>query len=488
MVSLFVMLAHASALAGPRRVVLQIDGETTDIPSQSCREARASGLDWAQVRLASDTPPPLVEPQLPDVVFNVDADEGKPSELPPGQNSFDPNELPPQLLEGDAVDLWRVGEVMRRAAAGERVRMTFFGASHTGGDYWTGHIRRVLQTRYGDGGHGFVLPAALYAGYRGNDVNLCSSDGWFPDYAGAPNSRRDGLLGLGMTVTAESASDFGWIETTQTNPHGQQVDRYQIFALGQPEGGGLAVAVDTLTPHILQTSQPEQGLVHAMVEVPRGGHRLTLSPVGDGPVQLFGVSMEQQGPGVVVDAIGVRGRQARHMLQWNPQLATEMLSMLSPDLVVLAYGTNEAADSDYDMTAYAGDLRQALQQMRQGAPHAACVLVGPSDRGVYTRGRRNPPSIYERTEPVAQVQREVAPEFGCVFWDWQQATGGPGSMIAWRESEPALAARDLIHFSAAGYAHSAARFVDALDLAARTPLQLLELSDEPSTEAEPPAE
>ncbi len=67
---------------------------------------------------------------------------------------------------------------------------------------------------------------------------------------------------------------------------------------------------------------------------------------------------------------------------------------------------------------------------------------------------------------IAEVQREVAPEFGCVFWDWQQATGGEGSMIAWRFTQPPLAAKDLIHFSGAGYIHSAEKFIAALDDAA----------------------
>ena len=70
--------------------------------------------------------------------------------------------------------------------------------------------------------------------------------------------------------------------------------------------------------------------------------------------------------------------------------------------------------------------------------------------------------IWDRTAHVAQVQREVGPEFGCATWDWQAATGGPGSMIAWALREPAYASRDLIHFSRAGYEWSAERFLEAL--------------------------
>ena len=52
---------------------------------------------------------------------------------------------------------------------------------------------------------------------------------------------------------------------------------------------------------------------------------------------------------------------------------------------------------------------------------------------------------------------------GCVFWDWQQAQGGEGSMIAWLYTDPPLAAKDLIHHTSAGYIHIAERFIEALD-------------------------
>ena len=58
-----------------------------------------------------------------------------------------------------------------------------------------------------------------------------------------------------------------------------------------------------------------------------------------------------------------------------------------------------------------------------------------------TKGYR----VWDRTALVAEVQRQVAPEFRCVFGAWQ-ATGGEGSMVAWHSSRPSLGKEDLIHF------------------------------------------
>lgn len=405
---------------------------------------------------ASPTPSPAIT--LDQASVDVGALRGR-----------DPRTLPPQPLEGPAEVLRPIREVWRRGDRGEPLRLSFFGASHTGGDWWTGRIRRVLQDRWGDRGHGFVLPAALYPGYRASDVNLCRTAGWESDWVGKRRGRHDGLLGFaGMSVTSSDPQDFGWVETTVTNPHGRSVSAFDVYTLGQPEGGTLTYVVDDAEPGTLSTKAIEPMLQRTRLLVADGPHRLALGPAGDGEVRLFGVSMERDGPGVIVDAMGIRGRQARTWLDWNWDLAGQGIATLDPDLVVLAYGTNEAANTRYDMDAYRKDLHAVLDRVRSAVPWStACILVGPSDR-VKDRGRGRY-QVWERTAEVAQVQREVAPLHGCAFWDWQAAMGGPGSMLTWRMQDPPLAARDLIHHSKDGYELVADRFLVALDALALDP-------------------
>ena len=411
-------------------------------------------------REALDLPPPeIASADVPSMTSG-----GEPETPPPplpDHPAARPDDLPAQPLEGPPDVLAAVRDVFARGDAGERVRLSFYGASHTSADWWTGQIRRTLQDRWGDLGHGFILPAALYSGYRGQDVNLCRTDGWRSDWAGRRSGRDDGLLGFaGMSVSSDDPDDFGWLQTTVTNPHGRRVERYEIFSLRQPGGGTLAVQVDDRPAAAISTAGNRVGLQQTRIEVPDGPHRMTLRPVGDGEVRLFGVSMERAGGGAIVDTMGIRGRQAKDWLAWNDALFAEGLSALRPDLVVLAYGTNEAADSRYDLSDYATDLAAVLEKMRTALPDAACVLVGPSDR---TKRRRGVWTTWQRTALVAEVQRQVAPRYGCAFWDWQQATGGPGSMRVWQQLAPPFAARDGIHFVKPGYLWSADRFLAALE-------------------------
>ncbi|MBN1335069.1 MAG: hypothetical protein JXB39_03815 [Deltaproteobacteria bacterium] len=440
-------------------VVLQVP-EADGPGNLTCEEARArTAVQRPESRprrsgIVKVVPPdPTAMPQVLIRDRQVDA-----AALPGAR----PEALPLQPLEGQSEVLARISHVIRRGDGGQRVRLTFYGASHTEGDHWTGRIRRVLQDRWGDLGHGFVLPAAPFAGYRGQDVNLCRSEGWFGDWASRSSGRGDGLLGLaGVSVSSSDPQDFGWVETTHTNAQGRRVSRFEVFALGQPGGGTLRIQVDQAPERAVSTVAPCPTLQRIRVEVPDGPHRLVLAPSGDGEVRIFGVSMEREGGGAIVDALGVRGETASSWLTWEPSMAAQGLAALDPDLVVLAYGTNEANDSRWEEAAYRRELEAVLARLRAVlSPEIPCILVGPSDRGVKLSQDRY--AVWDRTERVATVQREVAPLWGCAFWDWQAATGGPGSMVAWRLHDPPLAASDLIHFTPTGYALVADRFLAAL--------------------------
>jgi len=373
--------------------------------------------------------------------------------------------LRPQGLEGPRAALDKIRDVFSKGNAGERVRISVYGASHTSSDRFTGRLREVLQKRWGDGGKGHVLPGPLYKWYGGRHISTCWSDGWLSDWQGKANAHRDGLLGhAGMSVSSSHPEEFGWLQTPSRGKTARGVSFFDVYTLGEPGAGTLEVWVDGGKRHRIRTERDQTELIRTRFSVPDGAHRITVSPVGDGMVRIFGVSLERDpnGGGAIVDAMGVRGMEARTWLSWEPSLFSPGIRSLDPDLVVLAYGTNEAADQSYDMNTYRADLRQVLSTLRRGAGEdVACILAGPSDRGWnFDDGTF---AIWDRTAPVAQVQREVAGEFGCAFWDWQEAMGGPGSMIAWTHRDPPLGSKDLIHHSAAGYVEIANRFLAAID-------------------------
>lgn len=478
MLILLALVSGPAAAAQPLPAVVIPIAATSGPPAFSCAEALAEAEAYRKVRPPPVLPTTPVRPPLPSISrpSTGEKDDGlagrprivvKASDLASsGLPGLVPEEVPVQPLEGRPEDVAAVGSVLLRASS-QRVRLSVFGASHTGGDLFTGQLRRVLQARYGDLGHGFVFPAALYDGDRGQDINLCRTGAWASDWPGKKGGRDDGLYPFGASLSSADPADFGWVETTVENPQGRAASRYEIFSLGEPNGGTLQVKVDDAPIEEISQVSSEVRLLRHRIEVPDGPHRLVLSPKGDGEVRLFGVSVEREGPGVIVDAIGIRGRTASSWLRWDEETSSRAIASLSPDLIALAYGTNEANDASLTPERYAEDLRAVLTRVRTAAPDAACLLIGPTDRA--KRVARDTFVVWDRTAWVAQVQRELAPEFGCAFWDWQQAMGGPGSMIAWSMSSPSFGASDLIHLTGAGYVWSADRLLMAIEAAAGLP-------------------
>jgi lysophospholipase L1-like esterase len=209
---------------------------------------------------------------------------------------------------------------------------------------------------------------------------------------------------------------------------------------------------------VLAISTRGDGPGMALLEVEAGPHRLTVSPRGDGPVRLVGVNLEKEGDGVVVDAMGVNGRTASSWLRWDEQQFREWVSRRPYDLVVLAYGTNEANDPSFSAEGYRKTLEQVLTRMRDLFPREACLLVAPADRAVHLSAQRY--AVWETNGTTGAIQRELGPRFGCATWDQRGAMGGEGSSLAWWKA--GLMGSDLIHLTATGYEELAKRLAGEL--------------------------
>ncbi|NOZ01437.1 MAG: hypothetical protein GXP54_06055 [Deltaproteobacteria bacterium] len=357
-------------------------------------------------------------------------------------------------------------DALRRARDQKgQARIVFYGASHVAGDIFTGYIRRELQRRYGDAGHGFVMPARPWRTYRQADVNISSTNTWHTDRVSKPDDRKDGWYGLaGMSVSSGWKKNWGEVSTTKDNRVGRRVSRFELFYLKQPRGGRLDVKIDHRRVKRLRTWSKRIEPGYAVFKVRDGRHTFGIRPVGDGEVRIFGVAMERDVPGVILDTLGIPGSRARYQLEWNPDLYREHLRRRRPDLVVLAYGTNESGDDVVPIEKYEEDLRAVLDRVKDAVPSASCLLIGPSDRPIRQkiqktqkiRDKRETESEYRflprpRTAQVIEVQRRVAEDYGCGFFDLVAFMGGPMSMIQWVNADPPYAAQDYVHFNRLGY-------------------------------------
>lgn len=362
----------------------------------------------------------------------------------------------PTLLDDDKGVLDRFYESLTRTERhqpGAVTRIVHYGDSPTTADLVTGDIRTQLQTRYGDAGQGFILIAKPWAWYQHHDADVTGS-GWQM----APASRfesRDGLFGLGGVsfVGGSSAhSRFKWRDPSQSH--------FEIFFLQQPGGGTITVNAGDSTVARINTDGEAKAAAFSSFTVDGGATALDLSAQGN--VRLFGLSAEKPGPGVIYDSLGLNGASITvisRMFQ-ERHLADE-LRHRNPDLVIINYGTNEADFAAFVDGPYEKELRESIRRVHAAVPEASILLMSPMDRG-----HRSGPGEIETMETIPRIiaiQRRVARDTGCGFFDTFDAMGGAGTIARWYNNQPRMVSADLIHPYPAGGKQVATAFVRQIE-------------------------
>ncbi len=314
--------------------------------------------------------------------------------------------------------------------AGDPVHILQFGDSHTASDDWANALRTAVQSKYGDGGPGFVQAGHPYRGYRRFDADGSNSLGWKTQ--GTMQIRGDADQGLsGISISTNLPN-----QTVALTASGELLD---IFYLQQPGGGEVELTVDGEKAGVF-TTDGDLGPGQSEYSLTPGEHHLTLRTLHFAPVRLFGWTLDNK-RGVTVETLGINGAQENVILNWDDRILEAELQQRNPALVILAYGTNEANSHLWTAEQYRTDLTAVIERIRHAIPAASILMIGPPDCG------RLKPLLH--LSEVIDIQREVAHHQNVAFWDWRLHMGGPGIVKRWVVagwSQP-----DHIHLTSEGY-------------------------------------
>ncbi|HEV2688491.1 MAG TPA: GDSL-type esterase/lipase family protein [Bryobacteraceae bacterium] len=344
--------------------------------------------------------------------------------------------------------LWRT----EARQTGAVTRILHYGDSPTTADSITADVRSLLQEHFGDAGHGFVLVAKPWAwyGHRGVDV---SGKSWLIEPASQVRAK-DGYHGLGGVNFQGGTGASSHIVLREEHA------RMEVQYLRQPGGGELTVRAGGEVIARIETDGDKRPAFEE-VEIPADVRAIDLA-VERGPVRLFGVSFERNGPGVIYNSLGLNGGQVQAVLrnfekgQWAEQLRHQR-----PDLVVVNYGTNESLYAEYIERTYPGELREVIQRIKSAVSSASVLVMSPMDRGQRdSSGQIVTPAVLPR---LVEIQRKIAAETNCAFFNTFQAMGGEGTMGRWYDASPRLVSADFMHPLPAGAKKVGVLLYQALD-------------------------
>lgn len=329
----------------------------------------------------------------------------------------------------------------------EPVRIMQFGDSHTAADILTAQIRRRFQADFGDGGPGFLVPRNPMSTRR-RGVTSGASSGWVIEGIGG-RIAPDNIYGpAGIALGTSLPNERVWLQTA--------ANHFEIYYVLQPGGGSIDIEMDGATvleaPISLAARVPRLG--HFSRDEPSlSTHRLEVRTRTPGKVRLLGMVGERINSGVAYDVFGINGARASRLLGLDASAFTSVLAERKPDLIILAFGTNEAGDPGWTGAGYERLLVRILRRIHAAAPQASLLIYGPPDRA-------DLPLAARRMSLLVETERRAAIAGNAAFWSSYDAMGGAGSMKAW--TMRGLAQTDQVHLTTAGYVRIADLFYEDL--------------------------
>ena len=329
---------------------------------------------------------------------------------------------------------------------GAVTRITHYGDSPITNDGLTAPARQLLQEEYGDAGHGFILIDKPWGWYGHQAITFSSGGGWDDNPMGPGSNTGEFGLG-GVSFTASGAGKYARFAPASDGDTGHNFSRMEVYYLMTPGGGQFTVGVNGEDSQTVSTSSGSvsSGFYEIKARQP-GANTFEVKSAG-GTVRLFGAVIENDGPGIVYDSLGVNGAYAGLLVSAMAEAHwEEQLRHRNPNLVVINYGTNESEyASDAQMQRYERDLHEVIRRVRVALPSTSILVISPMDRGKRAGGGQiiTNPAIPK----IVEMQRRVALEENVAFFNMFQAMGGEGTMAKWSAGKGAnhLVGGDLTH-------------------------------------------
>jgi lysophospholipase L1-like esterase len=352
----------------------------------------------------------------------------------------------------------------RRTKEQSAVTILQLGDSHTAADFFTGELRKRLQALFGNGGAGYMAAGKPHAGVRSSTFKVTASSGWTYKSLFKANEPSEFWLSGYNAIASESGQTIAF-ESEQAVPF----DSIEIETVRQPGGGAIDIKLDgRVESHYNLDSESSEPIVIRLDPSKPGDKvkQVAITTTAAGTVNLASVSVFNRRSGLSYNAVGFPGAQVSLLDKFDERVLAAELHRISPNIVVIAFGTNEAVREDLDFDNYANVYERTVLRIQSILPNAVIVIVGPPDSRERSSGSsscgetgwRAPPALAR----VREIQEEIAKRHKLVYWNWASVMPEECGAHRWAAASPPLMAKDHVHFTIEGYKKSAGEFLNTL--------------------------
>lgn len=334
----------------------------------------------------------------------------------------------------------RLDTLMMRGTG--KVNIVHIGGSHIQTDLYSHQVRAKLQNMQPglNGGRGLVFPVSVAGSNNPRNFSASASGHW----QACRNTQRNATCNYGLTgmmiATADTLATLTITNRDTSTPHNTTIIRIHSF------DPALNYSINLLTddPWLVNCVESfNPGITEIRLNNPVETFTLEFSKAAGTPgfIELYGVELTNEDPGIVYHSFGVNGASIPSFLRTN--LLTEQLAMIQPDLVILSLGTNDAFSKSFDAAFYQNNYIQLIDRIRSVAPNTSIIITVPND--VYLNKKR----VNHNTTQQEEVIFKLADSHHCAVWNFFGVMGGLNSVPAWYSN--GMMQKDRVHFTPKGY-------------------------------------
>ena len=332
-------------------------------------------------------------------------------------------------------------EVNRRT-----VRVVHYGDSQIEEDRMTQTLRRHLQALYGGGGVG-MLPLHQTIPTRTikqtltiNGIRQTSQQGPRRHLVYGPKAQRreDGVYGamgqvaiIGNTALQRQDSAVLHVEPMGKKPYTETYfNRLRLWAKGDFR--------------CYLNEQPIPDSDRTSIVLADSTTSCDLALVGCG--EVYAISLETE-KGVIVDNVPMRGCTGTIFTDIDSTQLATFYRESNTRLIIMQFGGNAIPFNEQPSTI-AGtvqSLRKQVRYLRQCAPEASILFVGPGDMLTLIDGEA---TTYPLLPYMDRLLRKMAAEEHIAYFSLYEMMGGKESMLRWQKN--GWAGSDGVHFTRRG--------------------------------------
>ena len=327
------------------------------------------------------------------------------------------------------------------------------GGSHIQADIYSNIARKRLQNFYPglNGGRGFVFPYSVAK--TNNPVNLkVKSKGNWKGVRNVQKKNKRKTLGL-AGISVETKDSIASIRIfSYKSYHHYDFNRVKLFYNMDSLNYAIHIADSSIIDSVYTDSLLQYSEYFLNQYIDTLHIRIQRTDTNKRAFVFYGATMETDDPGVVYHSIGINGASIPSFLRC--QLFEDQMRVISPDLVVLSLGTNDAYGKTFSSQVYFNNYDTLIQRIKSANPNVAIMITVPNDDYLYKRY----PNKFTAEQEV--VIYDLAKKHKAGVWDLYKIMGGFNSSQTWYNYD--LMKYDRIHFTKQGYILKGDLFFNAI--------------------------